>query len=72
MALDTLVERERMALGLEAREIADTGIKNAFAELHKMLKSILFFGILGLIVILGLPFYLGYLFGKRTGNRNKG
>jgi len=71
IALDTMIQRERLALSLEAREIADTGIKNAFAEIHSMLKSLLFFGVLGLIVILGVPFYLGYLTGKRSGNRNK-
>ena len=68
-ALDTLILRERLALSQDAREIADTGIKNAMAEVHDVVKSVLFFGILGLIVILGLPFYLGYLLGKRTGKR---
>ena len=70
-ALDTLILRERLAFSRDAREIADTGIKNAFAEIHGMLKSVLFFGILGLVVILGLPFYLGYLTGKRSGGRDK-
>ena len=69
-ALDTLIVRERLALSREAREIADTGIKNAFAEVHGMVKSVLFFGILGLIVILGLPFYLGYLLGRRSRSRS--
>ena len=71
IALDTMIQRERLALSAEAREFADTGIKNAFAELHSMLKSILFFGVLGLVVVLGVPFYLGYLTGKRSGNRDK-
>jgi len=70
-ALDTLILRERLALSQDAREIADTGIKNAMAEVHGMVKSVLFFGVLGLIIILAVPFYLGYLTGKRSGNRNK-
>lgn len=68
-AMDSLILRERLALSRDAREIADTGVKNALAEVHDMVKSVLLFGILGLIVILGLPFYLGYLLGKRTGKR---
>ncbi|MCO5725605.1 hypothetical protein [Robiginitalea marina] len=71
IALDTIIQRERLALGLDAREIADTGIKNAFAEIHGMLKSILFFGVIALIVVLGLPFYLGYLTGKRAAGSEK-
>lgn len=70
-ALDTILLRERLALSRDAREIADTGVKNALAEVHDMVKSVLFFGILGLIVILGLPFYLGYLTGKRSGISKK-
>jgi hypothetical protein len=71
IALDTMIQRERLALGLDAREIADTGIKNAFAEIHGMVKSILFFGVIALIVVLGMPFYLGYLTGKRAAGRDK-
>jgi hypothetical protein len=66
-----MIQRERLALGLDAREIADTGIKNAFAEIHGMVKSILFFGVIALIVVLGMPFYLGYLTGKRAAGRDK-
>jgi hypothetical protein len=71
IALDTMIQRERLALGLDAREIADTGIKSAFAEIHGMVKSILFFGVIALIVVLGMPFYLGYLTGKRAAGRDK-
>jgi hypothetical protein len=71
IALDTIIQRERLALGVDAREIADTGIKNAFAEIHGMVKSILFFGVIALIVVLGLPFYLGYLTGKRAAGSEK-
>jgi len=70
-ALDTLILRERLALSRDAREIADTGIKNALAEVHDIVKSVLFFGVLGLVVVLGVPFYLGYIAGKRSGNKDK-
>jgi len=71
VALDTLILRERLALGQEAREIADIGVKNAFAEIHRMWKSTLFYLILVLIIILAVPFYLGYLTGRRTEKLNK-
>jgi len=71
IALDTIFQRERLALGLDAREIADTGIKNAFAEIHGMIKTLLFFGVIALIVVLGLPFYLGYITGKRARGQDK-
>ena len=71
LALDTMIMRERQALSLEAREIADTGIKNAFAEIHGMVKSILFYLVIVLIIVLGLPFYLGYITGKRTARADK-
>ena len=66
-ALDTILRREREALSKEAKEIADTGLKNALDGLNKMIRTILFFAVLALVVVLGLPFYLGYLTGKRTG-----
>ncbi len=66
LALDTLILRERMAFSSEAREITDAGIKNAFSEIHRILKTALFYLILALIIVLALPFYLGYLTGKRA------
>lgn len=66
VALDSIIRRERQALTKEAKEIADTGLKNALDGFHKMLRTILFFAVLALVVVLGLPFYLGYITGKRA------
>jgi hypothetical protein len=66
IALDTLIIRERSALTEQARDIADTGIKNAFAEIHDIVKSVLFYALVALILILAIPFYLGYIAGKRA------
>ena len=71
MALDTLIAREREALGRDAREIADTGVKNAFSEIHKVIKTVLFYLVLILVIVLGLPFYFGYLTGRLSGKRRK-
>jgi hypothetical protein len=71
VALDTLILRERLALGQEAREIANIGIKNAFAEVHRMWKSALFYFILALIIVLVVPFYLGYVTGKKAEKSRK-
>ncbi|MEJ2595618.1 MAG: hypothetical protein P8100_10960 [bacterium] len=71
IALDSIILREREAISRDAKEIADTGIKNAFAEIHAMIKTILFYLVLILIIILGIPFYLGYLTGKRKGKLKK-
>ena len=71
IALDSIILREREAIAIEARAIADTGIKNAFDEIHSIIRTLLFYLVLVLIIILGLPFYLGYITGKRTGKLNK-
>jgi hypothetical protein len=67
LTLDTLIKREREALTKEAKVIADTGIKNFLAEMNKLITTILFFLAIVLVIILGLPFYLGYITGKRSG-----
>lgn len=69
IALDSIIERERKALTKKADDLVNTGIENAFDGLGKTIrKSILYF-ILLFIVVLGLPFYLGYLTGKRKTNK---
>ena len=71
MALDSLISREREALTKEAKVIADTGIKNFLSEMNKLIRTILFFLVVVLVIILGLPFYLGYITGKRSGKTIK-
>ncbi|ETN96448.1 hypothetical protein [Zhouia amylolytica] len=68
IALDSIIMRERKALTDEAKIIADIGVKNGMSELRKTISSLLLYAVIFLVILLGLPFYLGYLTGK---NRNK-
>ncbi|MEJ2583708.1 MAG: hypothetical protein P8Z38_01265 [Robiginitalea sp.] len=73
--LDSVPLEVRLAaVEYELERLADvaTNSPEILSEVHDMVKSFLLFYILGLILILGVPFYLGYLLGKRSGNRGNG
>ncbi|UOY05475.1 hypothetical protein L0P88_16145 [Muricauda sp. SCSIO 64092] len=65
VALDSIIKRERSALTTKADTLVETGIENAFEGLGKTLRSLIVYFIILFIVVLGLPFYLGYIIGKR-------
>ena len=65
VALDSIIKRERSALTTKADTLVETGIENAFEGLGKTLRSLIIYFIVLFIVVLGLPFYLGYAIGKR-------
>ncbi|BFP42214.1 hypothetical protein FGF1_30590 [Flavobacteriaceae bacterium GF1] len=65
VALDSIIKRERSALTTKADTLVETGIENAFEGLGKTLRSLIIYFIVLFIVVLGLPFYLGYVIGKR-------
>ena len=65
VALDSIIKRERIALTSKADKLAETGIKNAFDGIGRTVRNLIIYFILLFIVVLGLPFYLGYLLGKR-------
>ena len=65
VVLDSIVMRERIALTAKADTLVETGIEKAFEGLGNMLQKLIIYFILLFIVVLGLPFYLGYLTGKR-------
>jgi hypothetical protein len=65
MALDSIIKRERLALTDKADTLVDEGINSVFDSLSDMLGSLILYFILLFIVVLGLPFYLGYLIGRR-------
>lgn len=65
IALDSIIKRERMEITLKADELVETGIQNAFDSLGKTLRNLIIYFILLFLVVLGLPFYLGFLIGKR-------
>lgn len=69
IALDSIIERERIALTMKADDLVNTGIENAFDGLGKTIRKSIIYFILLFIVVLGLPFYLGYLTGKRKTNK---
>lgn len=69
IALDSIIERERIALTMKADDFVNTGIENAFDGLGKTIRKSIIYFILLFIVVLGLPFYLGYLTGKRKTNK---
>ena len=65
VALDSIIKRERIALTDKADTLVDQGIKNIFDSIGDTLSSLILYFILLFIVVLGLPFYVGYLIGKR-------
>jgi len=65
VALDSLIKRERKALADEAHIIVSAGVENTMAEVRKTIGVATIFGIVFMIILLGLPFYAGYLLGKR-------
>ncbi|WP_299361758.1 hypothetical protein [Winogradskyella sp.] len=65
VALDSIIKRERIALSTKAQDLVDNGIENAFESLGKTIKGLIFYLILLFVVVSGLPFYLGYIAGKR-------
>lgn len=71
LALDSIIKRERLALTKEAKTLAETGIKNTMTEVRKTISSMLLFILLITIAVLGIPFYLGFLFGRGRKQRAK-
>ncbi|MCA0133319.1 hypothetical protein [Winogradskyella alexanderae] len=65
VALDSIIQRERIALLTKADALVESGIENAFDSIGKTLRNLILYFILLFMVVLGLPFYLGYLTGKR-------
>ena len=65
VALDSIIKRERIALTAKADTLVESGIESAFDSIGKTLRNLILYFILLFIVVLGLPFYLGYLAGKR-------
>ena len=65
VALDSIIKRERIELSLKADALVETGIQNAFDSMGKTLRNLILYFILFFVVVLGLPFYLGFLIGKR-------
>lgn len=68
VALDSIIKRERIALSEKADVLVDQGVKNIFDSIGDTLGSLILYFILLFIVVLGLPFYIGYLIGKRKPN----
>ena len=64
IALDSLIVRERQELSLKADELVETGVQNVFDGVRKTIRSLIIYFILLFVVVLGLPFYIGYLIGK--------
>jgi len=65
VALDSIIKRERRALTVKADSLVDEGVKSVFDSLGDMLGSLIIYFILLFLVVLGLPFYFGYLMGRR-------
>jgi hypothetical protein len=71
VALDSIIKRERIALTAKADTLVDSGIETAFDSISKTLRNLILYFILLFIVVLGLPFYLGYLTGKRRSKKEQ-
>jgi hypothetical protein len=64
IALDSIIVRERIALSEKADVLVDAGVKNVFDSIKDTLGNLILYFILLFLVVLGLPFYLGYFIGK--------
>lgn len=62
--LQTYITREREAFVVEARTAADEALRTALDALPSMLGKIIFYVVLALVVLLGLPFAAGYWLGN--------
>jgi hypothetical protein len=65
IVLDSIIQRERIALTTKADTLVNTGIEKVFEGISATLRALIIYFILLFLVVLGLPFYLGYLTGKR-------
>ncbi|GAA4812915.1 hypothetical protein [Litoribaculum gwangyangense] len=65
VAIDSIIKRERMVLTAKADTLVESGVEKAIASIGKTLRNLIMYFILLFIVVLGLPFYIGYLIGKR-------
>ncbi len=65
IALDSIIKRERMTLTSKADYLVEMGIERAFDSVENTLKNLIIYFTLLFIVVLGLPFYLGYIIGNR-------
>lgn len=70
MMIEGYLTKERKAILSEAQDIADSSIKNISEAIPRMIKSILIYVILGLAILLGLPFFFGFLLGKYKPKKN--
>jgi hypothetical protein len=68
VVLDSIIKREREAITQKADELVETSIENAFDGMSKMIRNIIIYVILLVLVLFGLPFYLGFLLGKKKSN----
>lgn len=68
IVLDSIIKREREAITQKADELVETSIENAFDGLSKMVRNIIIYVILLILVLFGVPFYLGFLLGKKKSN----
>lgn len=65
VAIDSIIKRERIALTTKADVLVETGIESAIDSVGKTLRSLIIYFILLFLVLIGLPFYIGYIVGKR-------
>lgn len=70
-AVDSIIRRERLALTTKADDLVETGINSAFDNIRKTIRSLIVYFILLFLVVLGLPFYLGYLTGRNRTKKTK-
>jgi hypothetical protein len=63
-ALSETIRRGRMELTADAERISNDLVEKAMTHVRKMINSILFFGLLIIIVVLGIPFTLGFIVGR--------
>lgn len=65
IALDSIIKRERLALSDRADTLVETGISNAIESVGDVIRDLILYFILLLLVLMGIPFYIGFVVGRK-------
>ena len=66
IALDSIIKRECIALSDKADNLVESGISNVIESVGNAVRKLILYFILLFMVLMGLPFYLGYLIERKN------
>jgi hypothetical protein len=69
MALATEFDVQRTAIAADAANVADRVVASGAAEVRGFVRELFVYGMLGFLLVVGLPFAAGYFIGRQRGAR---